>query len=173
MKLCRDMHLLFLIALASVSCAGLAHAEDATAASTLSEVQSAYAQPNIQHGPYGEVRIVVPLTTDDVNIQKMKLRNVTNSLKAGDAWNGKFTVSFVIYAKGVSLLRNPDESTQRQIDALKEKGVKFQICDNTLKEQGLDFHMLYHVVDADIVPSGFAEVAYLQANEHYVVVPGN
>ena len=51
--------------------------------------------------------------------------------------------------------------------------MQFDVCDNTLREQGIDFHQLYHVLDRDIVPSGFAEVAYLQSKMHYVVDPIN
>ncbi len=132
---------------------------------------SAYVSPHVQHAPYGEVRIVVPLTTNDHNIQQMKLRNVANAIDAGAQWKGKFVVTFVMYAKGISFLETPDDATRKQIDALKAKGVRFEVCNNTLREQGVNFHDLYHVSEADIVPSGFGEVAWLQAREHYVIDP--
>ena len=99
--------------------------------------------------------------------------NIENSLDSAAKWGGKMQTTVVLYAKGVSLLKNPDPTVQQKIDALKAKGVQFDVCDNTLREQGIDFHQLYHVVDRDIVPSGFAEVAYLQSKKNYVVDPAN
>lgn len=113
------------------------------------------------------------MTSDDKAIQGMKLRNIENSLNAVTKWGGEIQGSVVIYAKGISLLKNPDAETQKKIEALKTRGVRFVVCDNTLHEQGIDFHKLYHVTERDIVPSGFAEVAYLQAKENYVVDPIN
>ncbi|OIR03293.1 DsrE/DsrF-like family protein [mine drainage metagenome] len=134
---------------------------------------SEYVKPDIKHGSYGKVNIVVPLTSDDKGIQGMKLRNIANGLKAVESWKGKLNVTVVLYAKGVTLLKNPDEQIQKKLDDLKKEGVQIKVCDNTLREQGIDFHNLYHVSDADIVPSGFAEVAYLQAKKHFVVDPVN
>ncbi|NNM69701.1 MAG: hypothetical protein HKM00_07040 [Gallionella sp.] len=134
---------------------------------------SEYVKPNIKHGSYGKVNVVIPLTSDDKGIQGMKLRNIANGLKAVESWKGKMNVTVVLYAKGVTLLKNPDEQTQKKLDELKQQGVQIKVCDNTLREQGIDFHSLYHVTDADIVPSGFAEVAYLQARKHFVVDPVN
>lgn len=135
--------------------------------------QNDYVKPNMKHASYGVLNIVVPITTDDKGIQGMKLRNIGNALKAADTWKGKINVTAVLYAKGVTLLKNPDEKIQKQLDDLSGKGVQIKVCDNSLREQGIDFHTLYHVTDADIVPSGFAEVAYLQAKKHFVVDPVN
>ncbi len=157
-----------------------ASAEDAMSAAsapvvtTVVEAKSSeYVKPNVTHGSYGRVNIVVPLTSDDKGIQGMKLRNIANALKAVDSWKGKMNVTVVLYAKGVTLLKNPDEQTQKKLDDLKKHGVQLKVCDNTLREQSIDFHNLYHVTDTDIVPSGFAEVAYLQAQKHFVVDPVN
>jgi len=134
---------------------------------------SAYVKPDIKHDPYGELHFVVALTSDDKSIQAMKLRNIANSLKAADEWQGKFTVKVVLYAKGISLLRDPDDATKKRLDGLRARGVQIEVCGNTLAEQGIDFHTLYNVTDADIVPSGFAEVAYLQLKKQYAVDPSN
>lgn len=135
--------------------------------------QGSYVEPKIDHEQYGVVNIVVPITTDDKAVQGMKLRNIENSLDSIAKWGGQMQSTVVLYAKGVSLLKNPDPETRKKIDALKARGVRFDVCDNTLREQGIDFHQLYHVVDRDIVPSGFAEVAYLQAKKNYDVDPVN
>lgn len=135
--------------------------------------RGSYIEPKISHEQYGTMKIVVPISTDDKALQGMKLRNIENSLNSVTKWGGQMQSTVVLYAKGVSLLKNPDPETRKMIDALKARGVQFDVCDNTLREQGIDFHQLYHVSDRDIVPSGFAEVAYLQSKMSYVVDPVN
>lgn len=146
----------------------------AVGAATTPEIKrGGYVEPKINHESYEAVKIVVPMTTDDKTIQKMKLRNVENALDSAAKWGGQIQSTVVLYAKGVSLLQDPDAETRKKLDALKAKGVRFDVCDNTLREQGIDFHQLYGVSDTDVVPSGFAEVAYLQAKKQYVVDPVN
>lgn len=167
---------IFLLSLALTT--GIVHAASNEGAGVEATAKSgakrgSYVEPKITHEQYAGVKIVVPITTDDKAVQGMKLRNIENSLEAADKWGGQMQSTVVLYAKGVSLLKNPDAETKQKIDALKAKGVQFDVCDNTLREQGIDFHQLYHVSDGDIVPSGFAEVAYLQSNKNYVVDPIN
>ena len=132
-----------------------------------------YVEPKITHEQYGEVKIVVPVTTDDKAVQGMKLHNLENSLGVFAKWGGKMQGTVVLYAKGVSLLKSPDAETRLKIDALKAQGIRFVVCNNTLIEQGIDYHQLYSVSEHDVVPSGFAEVAYLQARKNYAVDPVN
>ncbi len=143
------------------------------AADLASNASSGYVIPKMTHEPYGNVRVVVALTTDDKAVQAMKLRNIANALRAADLWHGHLTVKVVLYGKGVRLLQEPDEATRGKLDMLRDRGVQLEVCNNSLLEQNIDFHTLYHVTDADIVPSGFAEVAYLQAQQHYVTDPVN
>lgn len=153
--------------------AGAATSANSETAKGSPETGSAYVKPEIKHEQYGSVNIVVPLTTDDKAIQNMKLGNLQNTLNALQEWGGAAHSTVVVYAKGLSLLKAPDEATRSKIDALKRRGVRFDVCNNSLREQGVDYHTLYEVRDQDIVPSGFAEVAYLQAKKHYVVDPAN
>ena len=174
MKSCRNRSLMRLVcAFFAVSPALVFAADDVPSTPAESAVHSAYVKPNITHEPYGEVKMVIALTSDDKGIQGMKLRNIANSLNAADEWQGKFTVKMVLYAKGLTLLKNPDETIKKQLDKLRSRGVQIEVCGNSLVEQGVDFHALYGVTDADIVPSGFAEVAYLQVRQHYAVDPVN
>jgi hypothetical protein len=133
----------------------------------------AYVAPNMSHSSFGELKIVVPLTSPDKMVQMMKLRNISNSLKAVDKWGGSLDVRVVLYGKGLTLLTSPDDNVQAQLDALRARHVKFEVCNNSLLEQNIDFHTLYGVTAEDIVPAGFAEVAYLQARKGFVVDPLN
>lgn len=175
MQICKKLVLTVIASSLGFVAIPAAFAEDAmpaaaaAVAAPAAEAKSNYVKPNMKHESYGTLKVVVPLTSDDKGLQGMKLRNIANGLKAVYALKGKFEVTVVLYAKGLTLLKNPDEKTQKQLDDLAKQGVQFKVCNNSLVEQGIDFHSLYHVTDADIVPSGFAEVAYLQAKKHFVI----
>lgn len=133
--------------------------------------QGMYVKPTITHEAFGTNNVVVPMSTDVSAMQGMKLRNIANGLNATKEWKGQLNVTVVVYSKGITLLQSPDERVRQALDALRAQGVRFVVCNNTLKELDLDYHDLYQVSEKDIVPSGFLEVAYLQAHKHYVVDP--
>ncbi len=135
--------------------------------------QAEYVQPIIHHAPMGTVKIVVPVTSADPGVWAFKLRNIANSEKGAKAWKGKLQARVVLYGPGLRLLEQPmDPALQATVDQLRSEGVKFDVCNNTLKGMNLDWHSLYGVKESDIVPSGFLEVGYL--GEHgWVVDPMN
>ena len=95
------------------------------------------------------------------------LRNIQNHITA--APDAKITV--VTHGKGIDFLLNDakddkGEAYLTQVAGLKEKGVDFRVCQNTLKSRKLDDSAV--IVDATIVPSGVAEIGKLQAKEGYV-----
>jgi hypothetical protein len=95
------------------------------------------------------------------------LRNIQNHITA--APDAKITV--VAHGKGIDFLLNDakddkGEAYLTQVAGLKEKGVDFRVCQNTLKSRKLDDSAV--IVDATIVPSGVAEIGKLQAKEGYV-----
>ncbi len=177
MKRIRNILISLISIISSIFVAGAVYAASDEKPHAGAEAKTAeagsYVEPKISHGQYGVLKIVMPISTDDKAILGMKLRNLENSLNSATKWGGKVQSTVVLYAKGVSLLMSPDPETQQKIDALKARDVQFVICDNALREQGIDFNQLYHVTDRDIVPSGFAEVAYLQSKKNYVVDPIN
>jgi len=127
-----------------------------------------YVKPQMQHAPFGEVKVVVPLTSADPAVWNFKLRNALNGVKGIRDWGGALDVKFVLYGAGVKMLMQPDEATRSAIDQLRSAGVKFEICNNTLMGMNLDWHELYDVQQADIVPAGFLEVGWL-ANHGWAV----
>ncbi|MGA2551756.1 MAG: DsrE family protein [Burkholderiaceae bacterium] len=133
---------------------------------------AAYVEPHVTHPAFGEVKIVVPITTDDPKIWQQKLRNMNNALDAVAKWGGHATIKVVLYARGVRLLMEPAPELAAVLNTTRERGVSFLVCNNTLREANIDFHGLYHVSDDDVVPSGFLEVAWL-AGQGYSVDPVN
>jgi intracellular sulfur oxidation DsrE/DsrF family protein len=102
------------------------------------------------------------------------LRNIQNHINAVGA--GNLEVQVVMHGDGLSLLLPPDEvdgtkmqqgnaddQMQARIAGLKQQGVAFKICANTLKGREVDLMALYDADAADVVPSGVAELSKLQA----------
>ena len=90
-----------------------------------------------------------------------------------------------MHGKGLSLLLEPDamkntklkfgnadDAMQAKISGLKNQGVGFSVCANTLKGKKISYEDdLYDVSKADIVPSGVAELAYLQSKGYTYIKP--
>lgn len=97
------------------------------------------------------------------------LRNIRNHLTADP--QAKITV--VTHAAGINfLLDGAKDKNGNPYDAIVQdlaaKGVDFRVCNFTLLSRKIDRSRV--IPEATIVPSGVAEVAKLQANEHYVYV---
>ena len=58
------------------------------------------------------------------------------------------------------------EPYQPQVAGLKDKGVEFRVCRNTLTGRKLDDKAV--IMDASVVASGVAEIGRLQSKEGYV-----
>ena len=78
----------------------------------------------------------------------------------------------VTHGKGIDFLLNnaQDEkgAYEPQVAGLKNRGVTFDVCRNTLKGRNLDDSAV--IMEAQVVPSGVAEIGKLQAKEGYVYI---
>lgn len=119
-----------------------------------------YVQPNIQHDPYGFQRVVYQLNSDDTTHQLQVLRNAGNHIQAVGKDNIELQV--VVFAGGLSALQSEDEKLTAAMDKLRSQGVKVAVCNNTLKAKNVAWNSLRGVKEADIVPAGVAELAFLQ-----------
>ncbi|HQD66755.1 MAG TPA: DsrE family protein, partial [Casimicrobium huifangae] len=54
------------------------------------------------------------------------------------------------------------------VSALKARGVKFEICEITLKNRNLKKDQF--ILDADYTPSGVVRIAQLQTRDHYAYI---
>lgn len=95
------------------------------------------------------------------------LRNVQNHITAAPGAK----IAVVTHGKGIDfLLKNAQDKNgnpyEPAVQALKDKGVDFRVCNNTLKSRNLGTDAVIH--EATIVPSGVAEIGRLQAREGYV-----
>ncbi len=109
---------------------------------------------------------------DDASTQATKgLRNIRNHLDV--APETKITV--VTHANGVDFLmegakdaKNPDINYGALVSALKARGVKFEICEITLKNRNLKKDQF--ILDAEFTPSGVVRIGRLQSQEKFAYI---
>ena len=121
---------------------------------------------------YGKQKVVYHINYDDPKKQKGAMRNIQNHINAVGADNLDLRV--VLHGNGVSLLKRANESQdfEATVANLKNQEIKFQVCSNTLNGRKISYENdLYDVSQEDIVPSGVAELAHLQAQGYSYVKP--
>ena len=125
---------------------------------------------------YGKQKVVYHVNYDNAKKQSGALRNIQNHINAVGADN--LDIRVVMHGNGLSMILKPealketpkfksanaDQAMSQKIDKLKLQGVNFKVCANTLKGRNVNVEKhLYDASNADIVPSGVAELAHLQA----------
>lgn len=132
---------------------------------------------------YGKQKVVYHINYDNAKQQAGALRNIQNHINAVGKNNLELKV--VMHGKGLTLLLDPNSASntkfkagnatdviQAKISGLKDQGVGFHVCANTLRGKKIDYESdLYDVAKADIVPSGVAELARLQAMGYTYIKP--
>ncbi|MCU7940105.1 MAG: DsrE family protein [gamma proteobacterium symbiont of Bathyaustriella thionipta] len=132
---------------------------------------------------YGKQKVVYHINYDNPKSQAGALRNIQNHINAVGAEN--LDLKVVLHGKGLSLLLEPDaqkntklkygnatDTMQAKISGLKDQGVDFNVCANTLKGKKINYEDdLYDVEKSNIVPSGVAELAHLQASGYTYIRP--
>jgi uncharacterized protein len=109
---------------------------------------------------------------DDASVQATKgLRNIRNHLDVAPTTK----IVVVTHANGVDFLmdgakdpKNPNIDYASLVGALKARGVKFEICEITLKNRSLKKEQF--IMDADFTPSGVARVGQLQSRERFAYI---
>jgi intracellular sulfur oxidation DsrE/DsrF family protein len=114
--------------------------------------------------------------------QTSTLINIQNHINA--IGKEELDLIVVLHGDGLSLLMYPDAIGSNKmsegnaenvvlarIEGLKQQGVKFQICRNTIAGRGIDMSDLYDVAEEDIVPSGVAQIAILQSQGYAYLKP--
>jgi intracellular sulfur oxidation DsrE/DsrF family protein len=120
---------------------------------------------------YGKQKVVYHINYDNPNRQNGALRNIQNHINAVGAKNLDLRV--IMHGKGYTLLQRADKDLKLQdkIIKLKDQGIKFEMCANTIRGKKLDKKHLFGLKDSDIVPSGVAEIAKLEAEGYAYVKP--
>ena len=132
---------------------------------------------------YGKQKVVYHINYDNPKQQAGAMRNIQNHINAVGVEN--LDLKVVLHGKGLSLLLTPEmasktklkmgnasDEMQAKIAGLKDQGVSFQVCSNTLKGKKVNYEDdLYDVDKADVVSSGVAELASLQAKGYTYIKP--
>ena len=108
---------------------------------------------------------------DNADAQALKgLRNIRNHLDV----DPKAQITVVAHAEGVDFLmvgakdKNGGEYAG-PVSALTARGVKFEVCEITLKNRGLTKDQF--LLDVDFTPSGVVEIAHLQTQGYAYIKP--
>jgi len=109
---------------------------------------------------------------DNAEAQATKgLRNIRNHLDV--APDTRITV--VTHADGVDFLmegakdkKNPNIDYAALVNALKARGVRFEVCEITLKNRNLKKDQF--TMDADFTPSGVVRIGQLQTRDHFAYI---
>jgi len=112
---------------------------------------------------YAEQTVVYHVNYNELDRHIAAMGNIQNHINAVGA--EKMDIRVVMHGPGLSLLRNAKEHPDLagRIDELKLQGVDFNICSVTVSRGNITItDELYDASDADIVPSGVAEIAHLQ-----------
>ncbi|NQV46928.1 MAG: DsrE family protein [Rhodospirillaceae bacterium] len=99
------------------------------------------------------------------------MRNIQNHINAVGKEN--LDLKIVIHGNGINLLKSAKAAGKVQTAAanLKSQNISFSVCANTLKSKKIGIDELYEVFEEDIVPSGVAELAHLQAHGYVYIKP--
>lgn len=106
---------------------------------------------------------------DNADQQATKgLRNIRNHLDVAP----ETKIMVVTHANGVDMLmegakddKNPNITYASLVSALKARGVRFEVCEITLKNRNLKKEQF--ILDADFTPSGVVRIGQLQTREQY------
>ena len=108
---------------------------------------------------------------DDAQAQGLKgLRNIRNHLDVSPTTR----IIVVTHAIGVDLLMEGAKDQKNNVEyaplisALKSHGVRFEVCEITLKNR--DIKKEAFILEADYTTSGVVRIADLQAQEHFAYI---
>jgi len=128
-------------------------------------VGAAHAGSEAPAGYYADQKVVYHNDggPDGAAYFKRLLGNLRNHVEA--VGKAHVEIRVVSHGDGVALFQSAanDKDVAARIDALKEMGVRFLVCGNTLRERKIARGTLYGVTEDDVVPSGVAELARLQS----------
>ena len=132
---------------------------------------------------YGKQKVAYHINGDNPQQNAGALRNIQNHINAVGAEN--MDIRVVMHGNGLAVLMYPDEvegtkmkrgnaneDMQTRITGLKNQGVRFHICANTLKGRNINLaEDLYDATQDDVVPSGVAELSNLQIQGYTYIKP--
>lgn len=102
-------------------------------------------------------RVVFQMTSAEIAEQKGLLNNIDNLIKL---WKDDVTIHVVIHGPGIALVLAEKTTFKADLTRLIDAGVVFKVCENTLKQKGIDKKAI--LSNMQFVPSGIAEIILRQ-----------
>ncbi|MBY0610586.1 MAG: DsrE family protein [Beijerinckiaceae bacterium] len=133
----------------------------------ISHSSPAEAEPQVpQTQPYQPQKVVYHISSGGGWFKHdhiQRLQNMENHLAALPA--GDLSLAVVLQGNGVDLLVDAasDKALASRVSALRDRGVKFLICRNTLVSRHIGIDKLSGARAEDVVGAGVAEVTRLQS----------
>ena len=129
-----------------------------------------YAPREMAENGYHKQKVVYHI--NDASVAAAALRNIKNHLNAVGDKNADVVV--VTHGKGIDFLlegyqTKDGKSLDDMVQALVNRGVKFDVCNNTLKGRHINKESVN--LNAKVVPSGVATVAELESQGYVYVKP--
>ena len=124
----------------------------------------------LSFGAFAQDKVVYHIDNSETQATK-GLRNVRNHLDTVP--DAKITV--VTHAEGIDFLmegakdkKNPNIDYASLVSALKARGVRFEVCEITLRNRNISKDKF--IMDAEFTPSGVARIAQLQLRDHFAYI---
>ncbi len=111
---------------------------------------------NCSFGQAKEHRIVFHLATSDTLAQKALVKQLSNVL---EYWNTA-KIEVVVHNNGVNFMKQDEARFAKEIAALRQRGVVFAVCENTLKQRKIEKNQI--LPSAVFVPVGLVEIVLRQ-----------
>ncbi|WP_430614963.1 DsrE family protein [Flavobacterium sp. JP2137] len=102
-------------------------------------------------------RVVFQMSSGEAAEQKGLINNVNNLLSL---WENDVVIHVVIHGPGIALVQTDKTAFKAEIHQLVDRGVVFQVCENTLKQKEIDKASI--IERMEYIPSGIAEIVLRQ-----------
>lgn len=122
-------------------------------------------------GDYADQKVVYHNNGGEEGYFAKLLGNISNHIEAV----GEDHVQILVVDNGYGLdlfdAMESDPKIARKVETLRGQGVRFLICQKTLEARGVAWQDLPGVTEADVVPSGVAEIAKLEGEGYAYIHP--
>lgn len=127
------------------------------------------AQPGIA-GEFAAHKVVIQVSTDDVQTQNIALNNAVNLQK--DLGIDNVDVIVVAYGPGLSILTEGDDPASKRVPSLAMQGIQFNACANTMKKIASKTGKEPKLVEGvEVVPAGVVRIMELQEQGYAYIRP--
>jgi intracellular sulfur oxidation DsrE/DsrF family protein len=116
-----------------------------------------FAQAQKKAGKKKKHQIIMQLTSNDAAVHKGLVKQL-NNLKEG--WGETVKIEVVCHGPGIDFLSAEKTGFKDEIYALKEKGIVFVVCENSLKERKVAKESM--LPDMQFVKMGIGEIVEKQ-----------